>query len=61
MADDPTKTGQDRKFISLEQDYEVREWCKSLGCTEEQLRQAVAKVGNSASAVRAHLDIGRGG
>ncbi len=55
MADDPSKTGQDRKFISLKQDYEVREWCESLKCTPEELARAVAAVGNSADAVRAHL------
>ncbi|WP_213956797.1 MULTISPECIES: DUF3606 domain-containing protein [unclassified Variovorax] len=55
MSDDTTKTGQDRKLISLTEDYEVRDWCKSLGCTPEQLRAAVKAVGNSADAVRQHL------
>jgi len=55
MSDDPSKTGQDRRLISLAQDHEVREWCQSLGCTEEQLRRAVAAVGDSAQAVRAEL------
>jgi hypothetical protein len=55
MADDTTKTGTDRRFISLEEDYEVRDWTKSLGCTEQQLREAVKAVGNSADAVRAFL------
>ncbi|WP_218511966.1 DUF3606 domain-containing protein [Variovorax sp. dw_308] len=55
MSDDKTKTGQDRKLISLKEDYEVRDWCKSLGCTPEQLRAAVKAVGHSADAVRKHL------
>ncbi|RYF61766.1 MAG: DUF3606 domain-containing protein [Comamonadaceae bacterium] len=55
MPDDPSKTGEDRRLISLTQDHEVRDWCASLGCTEAQLRQAVAEVGNSAERVRAHL------
>lgn len=55
MSDDTTKTAQDRKLISLKEDYEVRDWCKSLGCTPEQLRDAVKAVGDSAEAVRAHL------
>lgn len=55
MSDDTSKTGQDRKLISLKEDYEVRDWCKSLGCTPEQLRAAVKAVGNSAEAVRAYL------
>ena len=55
MPDDTSKTGRDRNFISLEQDYEVRDWAKSLGCTPEQLRQAVKAVGNSADKVREYL------
>lgn len=60
MADDPTKTRQDRKLISLEQEYEVRSWCESLGCTREQLQQAVKAVGNSADKVREYLGAGDG-
>lgn len=55
MSDDTSKTAQDRKLISLNEDYEVRDWCNSLGCSPEQLREAVEAVGNSAEAVRAHL------
>ncbi len=55
MSDDPKKTVQDRKLISLSEDYEVRDWTKSLGCTEAELRAAVKAVGNSAEAVRKHL------
>jgi alkylhydroperoxidase/carboxymuconolactone decarboxylase family protein YurZ len=59
VADDKTQTGRDRELISLGQDYEVRDWAKSLGCTEEQLRAAVQAVGNSADAVRKFLANGR--
>ena len=55
MSDDKSKTGADRKLISLEQAHELRDWTKSLGCTEQQLRDAVKAVGNSAEAVRAYL------
>lgn len=56
MGDDKKKTGTpDNDLISLKEPYEVRDWCKSLGCTEVQLRAAVSKVGRSAKAVRAHL------
>lgn len=55
MADDPKKTGNDRKLISLSEDYEVRDWTKSLGCSEKELRDAVSKVGNSAEKVREYL------
>jgi hypothetical protein len=55
-GDDKRKTGTpDNDLISLKQDYEVRDWCKSFSCTEPQLRAAVKAVGNSAKAVRAHL------
>lgn len=55
MSDNTNKTGQDRKLISLAEDYEVRDWCASLRCTEEELRQAVKVVGHSADAVRTYL------
>jgi hypothetical protein len=55
MADDPKKTALDRKLIALNEPYEVLSWTKSLGCTEAQLRAAVAAVGNSAEAVRVYL------
>lgn len=55
MTDDTNKTAQDRKLISLHEDYEVRDWCKSLGCTADELKAAVKAVGNSAEAVRKHL------
>ncbi|HYW56118.1 MAG TPA: DUF3606 domain-containing protein [Polaromonas sp.] len=55
MSDDKSKTGNDRKLISLEQEYELRDWTQSLGCTEKQLRAAVEAVGNSADAVRKYL------
>lgn len=56
MSDDKTKTGgQDRTQISLSEDYEVRDWSEKFGVTPDQLRQAVAAVGNSAAAVEAYL------
>ena len=56
MSDDKTNRGSpDRDLISLKEPYEVRDWCKSFGCTEAELRDAVAKVGHSAAAVRAYL------
>ena len=56
MSDDKKHVGSpDRDRISLTEDYEVRDWTKSLGITEDQLREAVGKVGNSAAAVREYL------
>lgn len=55
MSDDKSLTGQDRELISLEQDYERRDWAERLGVTEQQLADAVKAVGHSADAVREYL------
>jgi hypothetical protein len=56
MADDKSKSGgQDRKRISLSQDYEVRDWAKKFGVTPDELKAAVKAVGDDAAAVEAHL------
>jgi hypothetical protein len=55
MSDDKRKRGRDRKTISLDEEYEVRDWTRSLGVTREELAEAVAKVGHSADRVREHL------
>jgi len=34
----------ERDGINLEQDHEVREWCKSHGVTEDELRNAVREI-----------------
>jgi hypothetical protein len=56
MSDDKSKRGgADRNRISLEQEYEVRDWMKSLGVTKAELTAAVKAVGNSPEKVRAYL------
>ena len=56
MSDDKSKRGgADRSRINLEQDYEVRDWSKSLGVTEAELTAAVKAVGNSAEKVKEYL------
>lgn len=55
MADDPKKTGLDRKLIALTEPHEIQSWTESLGCTADQLKEAVKAVGNSAEAVRDYL------
>ncbi|MDM0036823.1 DUF3606 domain-containing protein [Variovorax sp. J22P271] len=55
MADDPKKTGLDRKLIAMNEPHEVRSWSYALGVTKQQLEEAVKAVGNSAEAVRAYL------
>lgn len=55
MADDPKKTGQDRKRIALSEPHEVRSWTEALGVDERTLRAAVAAVGDSGENVREYL------
>ncbi len=56
MSDDTSKSGgQDRKLISLSEDYEVRDWSQKFGVTAEELRAAVQKVGNKAEDVLREL------
>lgn len=51
MTDDSKKTALDRKLVSLEQDYEVRDGSKRLVCTPDEVKA----VGNFAVKVREHL------
>lgn len=56
MADDKTKTQpQDAKRVNVNEPYELRDWSKKFGCTEEQLRNAVKNVGTSAEKVAEYL------
>jgi hypothetical protein len=56
MSDDKTKSGgQDRERINVHEDYEVRDWAKSLGTTPERLKEAVQAVGDRAEKVREFL------
>lgn len=56
MADDKTKTGgQDRERINVNEDYELRDWSKSLNTTPEKLKEAVQAVGDRAEKVREYL------
>ena len=56
MADDQKSIGNpDRQRINVNQDYEVRDWAKKFGVTAEELKTAVAKVGNQAADVESHF------
>jgi len=46
----------DRGLIDLNNPREVSWWRKRFDCSEEQLRRAVAEVGNSAAKVEQLLD-----
>ena len=56
MSDDKTQAhGQDRERINIHEDYELRDWSKSLGVTQEKLKEAVQAVGDRADKVREYL------
>lgn len=56
MADNKTLRGpQDSSRIAMGEDYEVEYWTDKFGVSREALQKAVDVVGNSASAVEAHL------
>jgi hypothetical protein len=56
MADDKTKTGgQDRQRVNVNEDYELRDWAKSLNTTPERVKEAVQAVGDRAEKVREYL------
>jgi hypothetical protein len=56
MSDDKLKTGQaDRDRINVHEAYELRDWSKKFGCTPEELKQVVQKVGPMAADVEKAL------
>jgi hypothetical protein len=56
MSDDKGQSqGQDRQRINVNQDYELRDWSRKFGVTPEQLKRAVAKVGDRADDVEREL------
>lgn len=60
MADDRRKTGSpDNKRINVNEPYELRDWSKRLGVSEQKLRETVQRVGTSADEVKRRLSGGR--
>lgn len=56
MSDNKSQSqGQDRERINVHQEYELRDWSKSLGVSPEELKKAVAAVGDRAEKVRDYL------
>ncbi|MBQ4853596.1 DUF3606 domain-containing protein [Rhodanobacter sp. B2A1Ga4] len=56
MSDDKSKTGgPDRKRVNVNEDYELRDWAKKWGVSEQRVRDAVAKVGVMADDVEREL------
>ena len=59
MPDDTlNRSRQDQLRIDVNQPHEIRYWTQRLGCSEQELRAAVAQAGVMADDVRAAL--GRG-
>jgi hypothetical protein len=56
MSDDKTNaSGQDRRRINIHQDYELRDWAKSMNTTPERIKEAVQAVGDQADKVREYV------
>ena len=48
MPDDKTKVGQpDRSRVSADQDYEVQQFAEKHGLSPQQVRDLIARFGNS--------------
>jgi hypothetical protein len=58
MPEQPEELSADSGQISLSGYPVISSWCRSLGCSEVQLAEAIAAVGYSASEVRAYLKKG---
>ncbi|MBC8996312.1 DUF3606 domain-containing protein [Pseudomonas sp. N40(2020)] len=57
MADNKNITSPlDTRRIDVNDPNEVRNWCKSIGCTELQLLRAVRAVGTWANDVKVYLN-----
>ncbi|MBP2032737.1 hypothetical protein J2Z42_001411 [Clostridium algifaecis] len=56
MSDDKTKKKPlDSSRINIHEPYEVNYWCDTLGCTKQELINAVNQVGTSVTKVKNHL------
>lgn len=55
MDDKKQTSPQDAARVNVHEDYEVRYWCEKFGCSAEELKAAVQRVGVSAAAVEAAL------
>ncbi|QDM20599.1 DUF3606 domain-containing protein [Tardiphaga sp. vice304] len=55
MSDELGNRGQKGSHIQMDDDLEVRNWCRHLKVTREDLHRAVGKVGNAAASVRKEL------
>ena len=54
---DTKRVQPDRNKINLDQPDELRYWTRALKVSEEEIRSAIGKVGNSAATVRKELGV----
>ncbi|MDB5943197.1 MAG: hypothetical protein JWQ13_2763 [Ramlibacter sp.] len=57
MSDKTTTLGPASRTIDLRDDGDIALWCAKLRCSEEDLRRAVADVGQCAVLVAEHLGL----
>jgi hypothetical protein len=55
MSEDLMTSGTGETLIRLEPEWERRNWCKWLGCSERELEHAVTYVGHDPDNVRRFL------
>lgn len=55
MSEDINKLASEQLLIHLEPDWERRNWCNWLGCSEQELEHAVTYVGHDPDNVRRFL------
>ena len=56
MADDLSKRGgADRNRVNVQEPHEVQYWTRKFGCSEQQLKEAVSRVGVMAADVEVYL------
>ena len=59
MDNDPL--GHEGKLILINREHEQQQWARDLGCTVDELQEAVEAVGRSVSDIRLYLVARRGG
>ena len=58
MTNHPSpRKARDSNCVNVDDEHELRYWTKKFGCTNEQLKEAVKKVGTNPEAVRAELGL----
>jgi Protein of unknown function (DUF3606) len=55
MSEDKGRHGNDELMVSLQHEWEWRNWTRWLHCSEQELRRAVESVGPDADNVRRFL------